>query len=724
MTTPTAADERYLFGAFRLDVPARELRRDTEIVPLTAKAFDTLVVLVRHRDRVVDKETLMKQVWPDAFVGDDSLTQNISVLRRALGDDTAQPQFIVTVPRCGYRFAAPVITPVADEGLTTAAIATAAGETIAKSPGRAVEPRVSRWYWWTIATASAAAGLAISIVIPRVASTTAGATAGAAVAAPIRFIQDAPPSHEIASGAVISPDGKYLAFVARDDKSGTPQLWLRSLASTELRALPGTEHAFRPFWSPDSRAIAFFASGKLRRVGIADPVPQTITDVGYLPSGGAWSTADVIVYADRQSPLFAVPASGGRATPVTSLDRSHGEVAHQTPSFLPDGRHFLFSVLTAESRKGATFVGSLDSQDRGQLLEAGAGAVYAAPGYLLFVRDGAIVARRFDPVALRFTGAGAIVTTTSANAVTEAGVGTISASHTGLLTYGGDMPEAHLVWFDRAGHSVGTIAAPTSLHNPTISPDERYLAADGSLEHRGVWLVDLVRGVPTRFSDGNLPVWGPDGRRIVFTRRGETDAALLARPVTGPADAESALLRNIEMKIGGAWTAKGDVVYTASNPTTRLDLWVVSDSGDGRATPYLRTPVNEMQGQVSPDGRYLAYASDESGEWQVYVQTFPVPGGKRTISIGGGAEPQWRRDGKELYYLSPSGTLMAVDVRLTPTFDAGAPKPLFRASIPADIITYRNHFAVTGDGKRFVVDSAGTREPITVVVNWNALLNP
>jgi DNA-binding winged helix-turn-helix (wHTH) protein/Tol biopolymer transport system component len=722
MTTPTAADERYLFGPFRLDVPARELRRDGEVVPLTAKAFDTLVVLVRYRDRVVDKETLMKQVWPDAFVGDDSLTQNISVLRRALGDDPAQPQFIVTVPRCGYRFAAPVVIPIVHDASGAAVIETPE-PTLSQSPPLSGDGRVGGWRLWTVAGLSAAATLALALVVPRMA-TTAGATSSAAVTTPVRFIQDAPADHAIASGAVISPDGKYLAFVARDDRLGTPQLWLRSLASTELRALPGTEHAFRPFWSPDSRAIAFFAAGKLRRIGISDLVPQTITDVGYLPSGGAWSTADVIVYADRQSPLFAVPASGGRATAVTKLDRSRGEVAHQTPSFLPDGRHFLFSVVTAGQRNGPTWVGSLDASDRIQLLDTAAGAVYAAPGYLLFLRNGAIVARRFDVNALRFIGAAAIVTTTSASAVTESGVGTISASNTGLLTYGGDTPEAHLVWFDRRGQSLGTIGAPTALHNPTISPDGRYLAADGSLEHRGVWLVDLVRGVPTRFGDGNIPVWEPDGRRLVFTRRGETDAALLARPVTGPANAESALMRDVEMKIGGSWTSSGDVVYTASNPTTRLDLWVVSDSGNGRAVPYLRTPVNEMQGQVSPDGRYLAYASDESGDWQVYVQTFPIAGGKRTISIGGGAEPQWRRDGKELYYLSPTGTVMAVDIRLTPAFDAGAPRPLFRTSIPADIITYRNHFAVTGDGQKFVVDSAGTREPITVVVNWNALLNP
>ena len=723
MTTPTAADERYAFGAFRLDVPARELRRDAEVIPLTAKAFDTLVVLIRHRDRVVDKETLMRQVWPDAFVGDDSLTQNISVLRRALGDDTTQPQFIVTVPRCGYRFAAVVTVQNGHDASGNVAADSSLGPMLATCSAEAGEGRMSRRGLWVVAIASAAATLFLTVAIPRW-TTTAGAAGPATVAAPIRFIQDAPSNHAIASGAVISPDGKYLAFVARDDRTGSPQLWLRSLASTELRALPGTEHAFRPFWSPDSRSVAFFASGKLRRIGIADLVPQTVTDVGYLPSGGAWSNADVIVYADRQSPLFAVPASGGRAKPATKLDRTHGEVAHQTPSFLPDGRHFLFSVVTAGQRNGTTFVGSLDSPDRVELLDTGAGAVYAAPGYLLFVRNGAVVARKFDPTALRFTGAAAIVTTTSASAVTESGVGTISASNTGLLTYGGDTPEAHLAWFDRGGHSLGTITAPTALHNPTISPDERYLAADGSLEHRGVWLVDLVRGVPTRFGDGNLPVWRPDGRQLVFTRRGETDAALLARPLTGPADAESALLSNVEMKIGGSWTTKGDVVYTASNPTTRLDLWVVSDSGDGHAVPYLRTPVNEMQGQVSPDGRHLAYASDESGDWQVYVQTFPVPGAKRTISIGGGAEPQWRRDGKELYYLSPSGTLMAVDVRLTPTFDAGTPRSLFRASIPADIITYRNHYAVTADGQRFVVDSAGTREPITVVVNWNALLNP
>lgn len=513
-----------------------------------------------------------------------------------------------------------------------------------------------------------------------------------------------------------------MAFVARDHRTGTPQLWVRRLDSTELRSLPGTEHAFRPFWSPDSRSLAFFASGKLRRIGLNDEGPQTLAHVGYLPSGGTWSNADVIVYADRQSPLYAVAATGGTPHAITSLDKPHGEVAHQAPFFLPDGRHFLFLVASTSATVHGTYVGSLDTPDRIRLLDDSASAaIYAPPGYVLFVRDGAIMAQRIDLPRLRMTGATTIVTTTRSVPGAERGVATMSASLNNLLTFGGDTPDARLVWFRRDGTRLDEVNAPAALHNPTLSPDQRFVAAaDGS----SLWLVDLERKAPTRFATGNIPIWGPDGTRLAFTMQLGDSAELATRSITGPATGDGTLFRNTEMKIAGSWTRSGDLVYTASNPETRLDLWVLPTAGASKPYPYLRTASNEMHPQVSPDGRYIAYASDESGEWQVYVQTFPVPGGKRTISIKGGAEPMWRRDGRELYFLAPDGTIMSVEVRPDgESIDVGAPRPLFQTSIAGDIITYRNHYAVTADGQRFLVDSAGTREPITVVVNWNAPIN-
>ena len=227
-------------------------------------------------------------------------------------------------------------------------------------------------------------------------------------------------------------------------------------------------------------------------------------------------------------------------------------------------------------------------------------------------------------------------------------------------------PLAQLTWFTRDGRKVGTIRSPSPLHNPTISPDGRYVAADDSGSNMSIWLVDLARGTPTRVADGVLPVWGPRGSDIVFTSRrvgGSSD--LVHRSIVGASTDESLLLRTPHMKIGGNWTDDNRyIVYTGSDPRTKLDLWTLTVA-DRTPIPFLRTPFNEMHGQVSPDGRWLAYASDESGTWEVYVQTFPVPGAKRTISVGGGAEPQWRRDGRELYYLAPDGTLMAVPVSST-----------------------------------------------------------
>ncbi|HEU4689427.1 MAG TPA: hypothetical protein VFS23_13735, partial [Vicinamibacterales bacterium] len=295
----------------------------------------------------------------------------------------------------------------------------------------------------------------------------------------------------------------------------------------------------------------------------------------------------------------------------------------------------------------------------------------------------------------------------------------------GILTFGGSTVMARLTWFTRDGENVGRIDSPSPLHNPTISPDERYVAADASGSETSIWLVDLERGTPTRFSEGVLPVWGPRSSDIVFTsRRVGGSADLVHRSILGASSEESLLLRTPEMKIGGNWTEDSRyIIYTGSDPQTKLDLWTLSVA-DRKSIPFLQTSFNEMHGHVSPDGRWLAYASDESGTWQVYVQTFPEPGAKRTISLGGGAEPQWRRDGRELYYLAPDGTLMAVAVTSNgDVFQGGRPVPLFQTRIPADIIAFRNHYAPSRDGQRFLVDAADDNEPINVVVNWTALLS-
>jgi eukaryotic-like serine/threonine-protein kinase len=722
----TQSVEIYTFGPFRLEVATRTLSREGEVVTLTSKAFDTLLVLIQKRDRVVEKEELVKLVWPDTFVSDDSLTHSVSVLRRALGDDSGQPVYIATVPRRGYRFTSPVLVERV-ASLVTEATTSANGEgsvTVLHAEGEDAGPdesavsRARRW-WLAALLIPVAATLVIAL------RSRPAAPVSVAPDVTIRFVQDAPPGHVIASGAVVSPDGRHVAFVARQRDSGRAQLWVRSLDALQARVLTGTEGAFRPFWAPSSKALGFFAEGRLKRVGLDSQPPQTLADVGYRPSGGSWSPSGVILFSERQSRLFSVSETGGEKTAVTNLDDSQ-EVAHQAPFFLPDGREFLYFVVGSTPQTSGTYLGSLDSRERIRLLDASCSVVsFAEPGYLLYVRDGNVMAHRFDRERRRIVGAPQPIASTRTETMVEIRVGAISASTNGILTFGGDTAVAQLTWFTREGRNVGTIHSPSALHNPTISPDERYVAADGSGSNMSIWIVDVERGTPTRLADGVLPVWGPGGSDIVFTSRhvgGSSD--LVQRSIVGASTDESVLLRTPEMKIGGNWTNDNSyIIYTRSDPRTRLDLWTLSVA-DRKSIPFLQTPFNEMHGQVSPNGRWIAYASDESGTWEVYVQTFPVSGAKRTISVGGGAEPQWRRDGGELYYLAPDGTLMAVSVSSSDDiFDAGRSVPLFQARIPADIIAFRNHYAPSRDGQRFLVDAADDNEPINVVVNWTALLS-
>ena len=721
----TQSGDIYAFGPFTLDVASRTLLRGDEAVALTAKAFDTLAILVRHHDRVVEKDELVKLVWPDSFVSDDSLTHSISVLRRGLGDDSAQPVYIATIPRRGYRFTAPVVVE------RTTSLAEAPGpvtnvevtvEDAASSPDathRSTSTATRARRWWTA-----------SLLIPVAAAVVfafrfwPAGTMSLPPDATVRFVQDAPEGLLIASGAVVSPDGRHLAFIARRRDTGRAQLWVRALDSSQARALPGTEGAFRPFWAPDSQVLGFFADGHLKRVGLDTQPPQTLAEVGYRPSGGSWSSSGVILFSDRQSRLYSVPETGGDKTAVTTLITGR-DIAHQAPFFLPDGRQFLYFVLGAAPETTGTYLGSLDSETSERLLDASCSAVsFAEPGYLLYVRDGSVIAHRFDVARRRMDGPPQPIGSSRIVNAADIRVGAVSASRNGILTFGGDTSMARLTWFSRDGRNVGTIQSPSPLHNPTLSPDDRYVAADASGSNTSIWLVDVERGTPTRLGDGVLPVWGPGGSDIVFTSRREGSADLVHRSISGPSRDESLWLRSPEMKIGGNWTSDNQyIVYTGSDPATKLDLWMLSVA-DRKPIPFLQSPFNEMHGQVSPDGRWIAYASDESGTWEVYVQTFPVPGAKRTISVGGGAEPHWRRDGRELYYLAPDGTLMAVPVKSDENaFDPGRTVPLFQARIPADIITFRNHYAPSGDGQRFLVDSVGDHEPIHVVVNWTALLS-
>ncbi|MBM3820399.1 MAG: hypothetical protein FJW14_15470 [Acidimicrobiia bacterium] len=702
----------YHFGAFRVDVASLQLWRGDEVVALTPKAFDTLLVLLRNRHRLVRKDELIHAVWTNSFVSEDSLTQNITALRRALGDDPQDPSFISTIPRRGYRFIAPVV-----ERNVGDAPAPAPAPAVADAPQAATVPvgAPRRWVWIGLAAAAAASAAAFVATIDR--------PAAAPDAGLLRFTVGAPPGTRLSSGGAVSPDSRRLAFVARDETAGTTRLWVQVLEDGRAEPLEGTEGASKPFWSPDGQSIGFFAGGRVKRVGASGgPVQTLASTVGLSESGGAWGPNGVILFASFRSAINAVPASGGPVTTVTELDASGQETAHRWPQFLPDGR-FLFSVYAERSERIGTYVGSFDSRERTRLV-GDVGGIYAPPGYLLFVRDRVLMAQPFDAASATVTDSATPIAADVFAPYPNTGA-TLSASAGNLLAFGGRAPEAKLTWFDRSGQPVGAVHSPVTLFNPSLSNDERYLLAGTGTE---IWLVDLQRDAPTRLGPGNTPLLSPDGAQLAFTSgRASGIADIYVRPTLGRSE-DLLFLRTPENKIVNDWSRDGRyLVYASTSPETKMDLWMVptGTSGDATPVPLLVSAFNEFQAQISPDGRSIAYASDESGTWEVYVQSFPALGAKRAISAGGGSEPQWRRDGRELFYLSDDGVLMAVDVTPGDTLQVGRPTALFRTPIPiaGEMYTRRNHFIPDADGRRFLLTAASdVQEAITVLVNWTARL--
>jgi Tol biopolymer transport system component len=536
----------------------------------------------------------------------------------------------------------------------------------------------------------------------------------------------------------LSPDGQYIVFVA-SPADETARLWVRRLDSLDARMLAGTDGAAQPFWSPDSRSVGFFAGGKLRTVHIAGGPPQTLADAPF-GLGGSWSRDGVILFGrDLGSPLCRVPAGGGATTPVTSLRNTKDAITHGSPFFLPDGRHFFFVALTGPTT-GSVYIGSLDSNEARLLLRSNSAAVYSPLGYVLFLRESTVMAQPFD--------LGTLSTRDEAVAVTEgagrsSGLDRLSVSDNGTLIYRpARAGHSRLVWVNRAGEPQGS-AAPAGIYNAiSLSPDEKRIAFDRPGDAGvDVWLTDLERRITSRFTFrspvNNAPIWSPDGRQIVFAsaRDGGLDLYTRASDASGP---ETLLLRlqSQALLTPSDWSSDGRLLaYHRSDPKTQLDIWTLSLDTDGplreagrddspdrpKPVPFLNTEFNESQGQFSPDGRWMAYVSDESGRQQVYVQSSPRLAGQRQISTEGGTLPRWRRDGKELFYLAPDRRLMAVSVKTGVAFEADAPRALFQTELnTGELHTY----AVSADGHRFLLNtrSEAGQPPIAVVLNGPAML--
>jgi serine/threonine protein kinase/Tol biopolymer transport system component len=534
-----------------------------------------------------------------------------------------------------------------------------------------------------------------------------------------------PPEKTAFREIAASPDGRLLAFTATDS-FGQSKLWVRRTDSLAAQPLAATEDASGPFWSPDSRFIGFFAGGALKKMEASGGPAQTICRA---PNGrgGAWSRDGVILFEAFATPIFIVSAAGGEAKALTTVDASRQESAHDWPSFLPDGRHFLYTVLSSQHENSGIYLGALDSKDRTRLAGDFSNAVYAG-GYLLFARAGTLMAQRFDAGKLQLAGEPHLVAEhVPQNSVN--GLAKYSVSENGLLVYSstftGFGTESQLTWFDRTGKRLEAIEE--SGERPQLSPDEKQVVVDDIEPQAGtfdLWLIELARGgISSRFTldphNHWFPIWSPDGSQIAFSSNRDGNYNLYRKTSSG-AGKEELLLQSNQRKDPTDWSADGHfLLYNQFDPKTNIDLWVLPLSGDKKPIPFLRTEYTERDASFSPDGKWIAYTSDELGKEEIYVQAFPASGAKWQISKNGGTRAKWRRDGKELFYLASDRKFMAVEVEAGAVFHKGVPKPLFETHISS---TY-GRFAVTANGQRFLVPAQmgePVATPATVVINWTA----
>ena len=549
------------------------------------------------------------------------------------------------------------------------------------------------------------------------------------------------PGKTAVQGFKLSPDGRYLAFTAPD--GGVDRVWIRPLDSLQQRALPATDGATYPFFSPDSAHIGFFAQGKLKRIAVTGGPPQTLCDAPD-PRGGAWGPGGEIVFAPGvNSLLYRVRAEGGAPTPVAKLTLPRGSgVSLRFPDFLPRSGRFFYVMLGNTADTTGLYVGSLDGASPVRLLPDASHAAYVPPaapgasGHLVFRRESTLLAQPFDPEHLRATGE-VFPLADQIGEASNTGFSAFSASWNGTLVYqsGAGIAIRELVWRDRSGKLLGTITKPDLIYSPALSPDERRLAyslGNQSSSTGDIWLQDLARGAPSRFTFGpdirENPVWSPDGASVAFTFRTASGGVndVYQKPSSG-AGKEQLLLHGGTNAYASDWSRDGKlIVFSQTGDNTKDDLWLLPLDGDRKPRLYLQTSFYENQGQFSPDGRWMAYSSDESGQFQVYVQPIPPNGAKWQISSAGGSQPRWRPDGKELFYAAPDRKLMAVPVKIDSSFAAGVPVALFEGIDLLDLavdraLTYRP----AADGQRFLVSAAAGGDaaaatPLTVVTNWTA----
>ncbi|HEU5349992.1 MAG TPA: protein kinase [Terracidiphilus sp.] len=555
----------------------------------------------------------------------------------------------------------------------------------------------------------------------------------------VRF--DVPPLVDTPSATYgdlsVSPDGRNLVFVAPPGQDKPAMLWLRPLDSLTVQPLAGTEGASMPFWSPDSQWIGFQANDELQKVAVSGGSPVALCDLRNLsllnPSHhttGTWNRDGVILFSNPGG-IYRVADSGGTPTLVAGPDAQFSVDAFDLPQFLPDGRHFLVQTWTKANGTGIG-VGSLDSKSVVGLGPTSSNALYAPPGYVFYLNQSALMARPFDAKALHFTGTPTVVAQ-NIGIYSGPDYGFFSVSGEGVLAYR-TVPNAtnnQMTWFNRTGQKLGTVGNPASYSAPALSPDGSMLAvAVGQQPNADIWVYDLKRGTASRLTfnpayDVNA-VWSSDGSQIYFSsaRNPEDTWGIFRKAADGLGSTQPVSSGSSNEAIDDLTSDGRYAIYDTAGGGGQ-SLWVLPLFGDRKPFTYVRGNFISASAQFSPNGHYVAYSSTETGQAEIYVQTFPKQTGRWEVSTAGGAEPMWRRDGKELYYLTPDDKLMAVDVDTTSAaFHAGIPKELFQTQL-VPLSYWRNIYVPSADGQRFLMITPlgqTKQEPITVVLNWQALV--
>lgn len=537
-----------------------------------------------------------------------------------------------------------------------------------------------------------------------------------------------------ARDVAVAPNGHTVAAVAYQETVRKNALWIYEIGSQEARSISDTGGANFPFWSSDGRSLGFFADGKLKKVEIAGGPVQTLCDA---PSGrgGSWNKDGAIIFTPTgqlEDSLYRISASGGTPARITKLDTSRGETSHRWPMFLPDGRHFLymaFNVSKQDKDTNAIFVGSLDSKEKIFVTKADANAAYAGPGYLLYYRDKTVFAQRFDLKKFALTEE-PVAILKEIQYFPRIGRAVFSAADNGMVVAqrSGQVSLSQLVWFDRKGKELGVVGKPEVYANVSLAPTGKSVAVDktdmGS-QNADVWIYDLQRDSTRRMTFDPaidaMPVWSPDASRLVFSSSRQRAFDLYLKNADG-AQEEKLIEHNDIDKFANDWSRDGKhLLYVRGS-----DFWFLTFP-EQKNNLFLKAPSTLKNGQFSPDGKWVAYASNESGRWEIFVTSFPEARGKWQISSGGGEQPRWRGDGKELFYVAPDGKLMAAPVKEGATFDAGAPVALFQAT-PRELIATSEHmvYDVSRDGQRFLINTQvknADTQPMSIILNWPAKLN-